>query len=397
MLSLRASSSRSSALARIVVASLVVAACAAGCAKKGGKGGPGGKGGFQMPPTPVEIAAVETAPLADRFESVGSLEAHDVVDITPQISAPVRAFRFSEGGHVNAGAVLVELFGDDRKAELDRANALVAQAKAERDRAEALHKTDAVSTAQWDAANAAYQVAAANAQVAQVEYEKTRIRAPFSGVVGARRVSVGAQVSPGTVLVQMARPDLMKVTCNAPERYIGLLHAGDDVSVTTAAYPGETFHGRITVVEPIVDTETRTVHVVAEIPNPSGHLRSGMSANVAVTLAMRPNALVVPDEAIFAEGAQTFVYVVGDSGTVAKTAVSVGSRDDSRAEIVSGLSAGQKVVSAGHQKLYDGAKVMPMPPGGMPAMGAPGGAAKGGADAKGGDAKGDAKKGGATR
>lgn len=374
----------------LAVVAVLAAVSLAGCAKKGGPGGPGGKGGFQMPPTPVETAKVTTTSLADRFEAVGSLEAHDVVDITPQISAPVRAFHFTEGGHVSAGAVLIELFDDDRQAEDDRAQALVAQAKAERDRAEALHKQDAVSTSQWDAANAAYQVAKANAQVAHVEWEKTRIRAPFSGVVGARKVSIGAQVSPGTVLVQMARADLMKVTCDAPERYIGMLHTGDPVSITTSAFPGETFRGRITVVEPIVNTETRTVHVVAEVPNSSGRLKSGMSANVAVTLAQRPNALTVPDEAVFAEGAQTFVYVVKGDTAVVKTAVSIGARDEAHAEIVSGLTAGQSVVSAGHQKLYDGAKVMPLPPGGgMPGAGAP----HGGAPA----ADSSAKKGGAGR
>ena len=361
------SPSRSFARARSIFACVALLACAAalgGCAKKGGAGGPGGKGGFQMPPTPVETATVATAQLADRFVAVGSLEARDVVDITTQIAAPVRAFHFTEGGHVSQGAVLVDLFSDDRKAQSDRAAALVDQAKAERDRAEQLHKQDAVSTSVWEGANAAYHVAAANDAVARVEWQKTQIRAPFSGSVGVRKVSPGAYVRPGDLIVQLARTDVMKVTCDAPERYVGALHIGDAVHLTTAAFPRLTFYGRITVVDPLIDPNTRTVHVVAQVPNGDGRLKPGMSANVAVTLAERPNALVVPDEAVFAEGAQTFVYVVKPEGTVSKTAITLGTRDESRAEVLSGLSAGQIVVSAGHQKLYDGAKVMPLPAGG---------------------------------
>ncbi len=366
--------------AGIAFAALVLLAGAmvsAGCAKKGGAGG---HAGFQMPPTPVETAPVSTARLSDRFVAVGSIEARDIVDLTSQISAPVRAFHFTEGGRVRQGAVLVELAGDDRRAQSTRAEALVVQAKAERDRAEHLRQQDAVSASTWEAADAGYQVARANAAVARAEWEKTKIRAPFSGSIGIRAVSKGALVKPGDVIAQLARMDVMKVSCEAPERYLGSLHAGDPVSLTTAAYPGRTFFGRIRVVEPMVNPETRTVQVVAEVPNGDGQLKPGMSANVSVTLAERPDALVVPDEAIFAEGAQTFVYVVLGDSIVKKTAIELGAREQARAEVVSGLNAGEKVVSAGHQKLFDGAKIQPLPPGG--AASPPAGAAKTGGSSR---------------
>jgi membrane fusion protein (multidrug efflux system) len=131
------------------------------------------------------------------------------------------------------------------------------------------------------------------------------------------------------------------------------------------------------MVDPIVDAQTRTIQLTAQVPNPDRRLKPGMSANVAVTLAERPDALVVPDEAVFAEGAQSFVYIVNPDSTVGRAAVSLGLRDSSRVEVTQGLTAGQRVVTAGHQKIFPGAHVVPIPAG-MMAAGGPGGAAGGG-------------------
>jgi len=130
-----------------------------------------------------------------------------------------------------------------------------------------------------------------------------------------------------------------------------------------------TFTGHVTVVDPIIDPETRTVQLVGRVPNPGHRLKPGMSANVEVSLAERDNALMVPDEAVFAEGSQSYVYVVKADSTVARTAIQLGTRDSARVEVVRGLEAGQRVVSAGHQKLFEGAHVMPVPDSAMGAEG----------------------------
>jgi membrane fusion protein (multidrug efflux system) len=161
--------------------------------------------------------------------------------------------------------------------------------------------------------------------------------------------------------------------------------------VTTPGLPHEHFTGQIRVVDPIIDPDTRTVQLIARVANPTAKLKSGMSGNVAVTLSERAGALVIPDEAVFAEGTQNFVFVVNPDSTVAKSAVQLGTRDSSRVEVLGGLEAGARVVRTGHQKLFPGAHVVPIPSEGEVSMAAPGGGDSGGASAAPASAKGGAR------
>ncbi len=192
-------------------------------------------------------------------------------------------------------------------------------------------------------------------------------------------MSPGQYLRAGDEITELARVDEMKVVFAAPERYVGEIRRRGAVSVTTPAYPAETFEGQIDVVDPIIDPQTRTVVFVAKIRNRDRMLRPGMSADVTVTFAERPNALSVSQEAVFAEGEGRFVYKVNDDSTVARVAVQLGTRDSMQVEVVSGLDPGSRVVRAGHQKLYPGAKVMPVGPG-MGGPGGPGGAPAGAPD-----------------
>ncbi len=332
----------------------------AACAPKKA-GGPGGGGGFQMPPMPVEVASVHSQVLRDDFRAVGGVEAAETVEIVSEINAIVRSLPFVEGQPVGHGALLAQLDDSQLAADARRADALREQTSLALDRAEKLFAQAAISSQSLDDARAAARVALANAQVAQVQWNKARITAPFGGVAGRRRVSPGAYLRAGDPITDVARIDVVKITFTAPETYAARLKRGGDVRVTTPAAPGETFVGHVSVVDPILDAQMRAVHVVAEVANPGRRLSPGMSANVAVTLAQREGALVVRDEAVFAEGTQSFVYVIKPDSTVEKSAVQLGARDGANVEIVSGVPAGANVVAAGHQKIFPGAKVMPMP------------------------------------
>jgi membrane fusion protein, multidrug efflux system len=171
--------------------------------------------------------------------------------------------------------------------------------------------------------------------------------------------------------------DEMKVTFTAPERFAKELKPGVAVEIETPAFRGERFAGRLSVVDPLVDPNTRTLRLVARIPNRGRRLRPGMSADVYVTLAERSQALSVPDEAVFAEGNQNFVYVVKADSTVTRAAVELGTRDSMQVEVVKGLSPGVRVIKAGHQKVFEGAHVMPIPSGGAPVSQAAGAAGTG--------------------
>jgi membrane fusion protein (multidrug efflux system) len=324
-----------------------------------------------MPPTPVEIAEVRPQTVRDQFRALGGVASQDQIEVVSELSATVIELPFVEGQAVAQGALIARLDAREFQAASERAEAERDQAKGNFERAQKLVSENAISTQARDDAATALKVAEANAALAKARFDKTRIRAPFSGLVGRRRVSRGAYLSSGDVITDLARVDEMKVTFSAPERYAGQLRIGVPVDVTTPAFPNDHFPGRIGVVDPVIDPQTRTVQLLARIPNPSRKLRPGMSANVSVTFSERGGALVVPDEAVFAEGSQSFVFVVTDSNTVDRTPVQLGSRDSMQVEVLSGLTAGQRVVRAGHQKLYPGAKVMPL-------GGAAGGPAAGG-------------------
>jgi membrane fusion protein (multidrug efflux system) len=194
-------------------------------------------------------------------------------------------------------------------------------------------------------------------------------------------VSPGAYLRKGDVIAEIAAVDHVKIRFDAPERYLGDLRRGATVTVRTPVDPLYEREGTIEVVNPILDEATRSAQVVARIPNRDHRLRPGQSVDVSAVLSVRESAITIPDEAIFAEGDRSYVFVAKDDGTVARVAVETGARLADRVEIRSGLAAGSRVVTAGHQKLFDGAKVVPVgpgpPAGAGPAQGGPEPAAAG--------------------
>jgi membrane fusion protein (multidrug efflux system) len=347
---------RSAAAARRLTApTLIACLLLVSCARK-----QGGPGGFQMPPMPVEVASAQPQTVRDEFKALGSIESDEIVSVVSELNAVVRRIPFTEGQPVPRGALLAQLDDREIRAVAERAEAQREQAVSNAQRSEKLFEQNLIAEQQRDDARTALKVAQANEAEAKARLSKTRIVAPFGGMVGRRRVSPGAYLQSGDVITEIARVDEMKVTFSIPERFIGDLERGARVNVATPAWPDQLFEGRVSVVDPIIDPDTRTVQVVARIGNPGRKLRPGMSGNVTVTFAERTKALMVPDEAVFAEGNQSFVYVVKPDSTVTRTAISTGTRDSAKVEVLRGLEPGAMVVRAGHQKLFEGAKVMPV-------------------------------------
>jgi membrane fusion protein (multidrug efflux system) len=321
----------------------------------------GPRGGFKMPPVPVEVSDVQAQAVTDRFHAVGTIDADETVRMVTEIAAVARELPFNEGQTVAQGALIAHLEDSDLKAEAARAEALRDQAQTNLRRIQQLSDQHAASPQELDDARSALKVAEANDALARTRAAKAVIRSPLSGVVGRRLVSPGAYLAVGQPITDVASIDVMKIAFSSPEKYLSQLHRGAPVEIAVTAYPGRTFAGTISVVDPIIDPVSHTVQLVARIPNKGRLLRPGMSADVNATLGRRANALVVPDEAIFAEGDQSFVYVVKPDSTVMRQAVSIGIRDSTQAEITQGLKSGDRVVRAGYQKLFDTAKVMPLP------------------------------------
>lgn len=326
-----------------------------GCSNEGSGGG-----NFSMPPMPVEIAPVAVQNVADKFEAVGTIEAIEAITVVAEIDAAVIKLPFREGEEIKRGELIAQLDDSQLAAEVARAEALRAQSQATYDRVKAVVEQQAGAPQDLDDAAAALKVAEANLALAKARFAKTRIVAPFDGIIGARQVSIGAFLRAGQAITDLANIDAIRVNFSAPERFLSRLSRGAEVTVSTTAYPGYELKGTIIVIEPVLDSATRSARIVARVDNPGRKFRAGMSANVSAILSERPNAMTIPNEAVFASRDQSFVFIVKADSTAARVALTLGTRLANVVEVVQGLEPGMKVVRAGHQKLFDGAKVMPI-------------------------------------
>ena len=207
-----------------------------------------------------------------------------------------------------------------------------------------------------DEAEAQLTINQAEVDLARARLEKTRISAPFAGVIGLREVSVGNYVSPGQDLVNLEDIDPIKVDFPVPERALSALEVGQPIEVTVDAWPGQTFTGEVYAIDPRIDAQGRSIAIRATIDNRDRLLRPGLFAAVRLITARREQALLVPEQAIFAQQGKPYVYKVVD-GVARLTQVQLGGRRVGQAEITEGLAAGDVVVTAGQLKLHDGARV----------------------------------------
>jgi membrane fusion protein (multidrug efflux system) len=344
----------------LVGGALAALLSSAGCGKKETAAA------FAPPPVPVEVAPATRGDVKETLHALGTVEAEEQVKVTVEIDAIVRALPFEEGRLVRQGQVLAVLNDTELRAEARRAAALRDQARITYERFEQLATEKIASPQDRDNARAALQVAEANVRLAEARHGKTRVYAPFGGVVGSRLVSPGAYLRAGDAITELARIDTVKVAFAVPERFLADLRRGAGVTITTVVFPGKQFSGTVNVLDPILNAATRSARLTARIPNTQGELRPGMSADVTAVIAERAQAVTVPDEAVFAEGDRNFVFVVQPDSTVVRRQVKLGVRQPGRVEVLEGLQGGEKVVRAGHQKLFEGAKVSPVEAAGTP-------------------------------
>lgn len=317
-------------------------------------------GGFTMPPMPVDVAKVKQENVADRFDAVGTLEAVEAITVVSEIDASVISLPFEEGSFIKKGELIAQLDDSQLKGEVQRTEALLIQSQAYYNRIKTLVEQKASALQTLDNAAADLKVAEANFELAKARLNKTRITAPFDGMVGSRRVSVGSFLRAGAIITELANFENIRVTLSVPERFLSDLKRGSEVTVFSNAYADHKVKGKVAVIEPVIDPGMRTARVVVLVPNPGRKFLPGMSANVSVVLKERQNALTIPNEAVFASGSQSFVYVVNPDSSVARVEVTLGTQLSDITEVVKGLKEGDQVVKAGHQKLFDGAKVIPV-------------------------------------
>jgi membrane fusion protein, multidrug efflux system len=335
----------------IIILTFLVTSC-------GDQGSAGGQ--FSMPPMPVEVTEVQKQGVNEKFEAVGTIEAIEEITVVSEINASVVDIPFTEGSQIKKGELIAQLDDSQLAAEVSSAEALYAQSLATYNRVKKVVDQKAGTPQDLDDALASLKVAEANLKLSQARLDKTRIVAPFNGMIGSRRVSVGSFLRTGDPITELANLNEIRINFSAPERYLSELKRGSEVIVYSPVYPGHEVKGRIIAIEPIIDSDTRTARIVARVQNPGQKFRPGMSANVSVILSKRPEALTIPTEAVFANGNQSFVYIVNADSSVALAPVTLGTQLSNVVEIVGGLQQGTSIVTAGHQKLFPGAKVIPV-------------------------------------
>jgi membrane fusion protein (multidrug efflux system) len=310
-------------------------------------------GGFAMS---VEAHKVTVQVLDDKIVTVGSVKANESVIIRSEIPGIVREIQFQEGTSVKKGDILVILKDDVHKAELDQAEANLKLSQSNHERTEKLLKDKFKSMAQADVALSEFKRDQALVERSRAMYDKTKLRAPFDGIIGLRLVSPGDYITVGEDIVNLESIDPVKIDFRVPEIFVSKVKPGQEVLIKTDAHANREYRGKIYAINPQVDVNGRSLAMRAEVQNQDRTLLPGMFVIVTVMLQQFKNAIVVPEEALVPKGKEQFVYRVIDK-KAKLTKVTVGLRLNGKAHIVQGLTPQDVVVTAGQLKIQDGAAV----------------------------------------
>ena len=369
-------------LAALVTAALTAAGCSskndASAVQKPDTAKPAAQAAKPMG-LPVKAVLVKVGKVSDEVTAVGTLLAEESVIIRPEIDGRIVGLHFQEGQAVAAGTRLVSIDSSEYEAQAAAVRADLKTEEQRLARTRELYQQNFISKDALDVQLGAVDRLKAHLAEAESRVAKTVIRAPFSGTVGLRMISPGAYVKAGTDVVRLESIGTIKADFRIPEVYMSKVRPNQEIALRLDAYPGEEFRGRVYAVEPVIDEKTRTILMRARIPNKSNKLKPGMFARVAVTLENRPNAILVPEQAIWPQGQDIYVFRVVE-GKAALTKITIGNRQPGQVEIIQGLNPHDIVVTEGQMKLRDGAPVMVMgappevpsgTPAGAPAAGAP--------------------------
>jgi membrane fusion protein (multidrug efflux system) len=276
------------------------------------------------------------------------------IDVSSEVAGQVSRILFESGQSVQKGEMLLQLDDDIDQAQLQGLIAERKLAQLKFKRVSKLIKDKSVSQSDYDEARATLDNSDANVAAQQALIEKKLIRAPFDGRLGIRRVDLGEYLEPGTPIVPLEQLDPIYTDFTLPERELAQIARGQRVEVKVQAYPNETFHGQVDALDPGASTTTRSFRVRAQLSNPGQKLRPGMFADVRILLPEKDPVLTIPDTAVSYNPYGDSVFMIQESdGTnrVKRRQITTGSVRNGRVAVLSGLSEGERVVSAGHNKL----------------------------------------------
>lgn len=304
----------------------------------------------------VTAGTVERVEWQDEIQALGTAQANESVTLTAKVTETVTRINFEDGDYVEAGAVLVDLSGRAEVAQLEAAQATYVETSKQHDRLVELVKQGTIPRSQLDTQVAIRDAARARADAIRAALADRIITAPFSGVLGFRRVSPGALVTPGSVITTLDDISIIKLDFAIPESFLRVLEPGQSIRARSDSFPDRVFVGQVSAIGSRVDPLTRAVPVRAEIPNPDGALHPGMLLSVRLLQPPR-QTLAVPEIAIVQVGTQAFVFRLDADNTAHQVEVELGARRRGEVEVLAGLEAGDRIVVDGTVKLRDGSKV----------------------------------------
>ncbi|MGF7054275.1 membrane fusion protein (multidrug efflux system) [Bosea sp. OAE752] len=305
---------------------------------------------------PVEVASVEIMTVSEEVEALGTLAADESVVIAPEIAGRVVSLGFREGEPVKAGQELVKLDTAILDAELKQAMADLGLARDTNERLRGLVSRGSGTQVALDESAAKLASTEARVQLAKAKLAQSTILSPFNGVVGLRAVGVGDYVPVGKPLITLTSVDPIKIDFRVPEIFLSRLKVGQPVQMRVDAVVDRKFTGKIFAIDPVVDVNGRAIRLRATIPNADLALKPGLFARLAITIDQRPNAIVVPEMAVVPDAVGKMVYVV-ENGKAKRLSVELGKRLPGKVEIVSGLTPGMQIITAGQMRLRDGAAI----------------------------------------
>jgi RND family efflux transporter MFP subunit len=347
------------ALPAIAVSALFIAGCGGGGEHEmaGGGNGHGGNGAGapKQPPVPVAVDEVATGEIASYYTATATLAAENEAEILARVTGVVRTIDCEEGDLVEKGRVLLTIENDEYLFRLRQAEASRADIEARLERMEKMKSQELVSVEEYETLKNDLKSAEAEEGLARTNLSYTRVTAPFSGSIVSRLVGVGQNIVVGTPLFRLSDFDPLLARIHVPARQFNMLKPEQPVDLVLES-DGTRLEGRIKLINPTIDPNTGTIKVTVEIRRYPAGVRPGAFAQVRIVTERRENSTLVPRIAVVTDRGEQVVYVSADS-TAERRVVELGFQDDQNAEIISGVSPGERVIVKGQRSLKHGSPI----------------------------------------
>lgn len=307
----------------------------------------------------VLVQRVVPRNFADELEALGTTRAAESLNISSRINNVITVIHFGEGQKVQRGDVLVELENSEAQANFAAAQSALVESRSQYQRSRELLRTQSVSVSQVEQLEARVLADEAALAAAQARLQDHFVRAPFAGVVGLRRVSLGALLAPSTIITTLDDTSTVLLDFEIPETFLSAVAVGQTLTARSAAYPSIEFPGVVATIDTRIDPATRAVTVRASLGNPEDLLKPGMFMTVRV-LRDTSMLLLVPEQALVPIQSSQYLFLVRD-GVVHQTEVTIGRRIPGEVEILTGLAEGEVIIVEGSQRVRPGSRVSVRP------------------------------------